>query len=115
MAQPMTVTVTLDLPDGVEFLGYERVGDGHGVDGKFPLPDVCQCDTCRHEEPATYEYKNTVYTVPDPATAERELVELRERAHALGLDFDTHTDPLMLPRARPLPGRPSHKGSLSRQ
>ncbi|MDY0165673.1 MAG: hypothetical protein RBS80_03970 [Thermoguttaceae bacterium] len=37
MAQPMNVTVTLDLPDGVEFLGYERVGDGHGIDNREPV------------------------------------------------------------------------------
>ncbi|MFW6114402.1 MAG: hypothetical protein ACOC7K_01535 [bacterium] len=63
MAQPIDIKVTLDLPDGVEFLGYERVGDGHGIEVKFPLPDVCQCDTCGRKEPATYEYKNTVYMV----------------------------------------------------
>lgn len=43
MAQPMNVTVTLDLPDGVEFLGYERVGDGHGIEGaenvRLPFSD----------------------------------------------------------------------------
>jgi len=65
MAQPMNVTVTLDLPDGIEFLGYERVGDGHGIEAKFPLPDVCQCDASGHKEAATYEYKNTVYMARD--------------------------------------------------
>lgn len=65
MAQPMNVTVTLDLPDGVTFLGYERVGDGHGIEVKFPLPDVCQCDACGRKEAATYEYKNTVYMARD--------------------------------------------------
>ena len=40
MAQPMNVTVTLDLPDGVTFLGYERVGDGHGIEVKFRLPNA---------------------------------------------------------------------------
>ncbi len=28
---------------------------------KFPLPDACQCGACGRKEPATYEYKNTVY------------------------------------------------------
>ena len=63
MAQSIDMKVTLDLPDGVEFLGYERVGDGHGIEVKFPLPDVCRCDACGRKEPATYEYKNTVYMV----------------------------------------------------
>lgn len=61
MARPIDIKVTLDLPDGVEFLGYERVGDGHGIEVKFPLLDVCQCDACGRKERATYEYKNTVY------------------------------------------------------
>ena len=37
MAQPIDINVTLDLPDSVEFLGYERVGDGHGIDDREPV------------------------------------------------------------------------------
>src|SRR5208283_3907150 len=33
------INVELDLPPGVELLGYERSGDGHGFEVKFPLPD----------------------------------------------------------------------------
>ena len=49
----------------MELLGYERSGDGHGFEVKFPLPDSCRCEKCGHEEPSTYEYKNTVYVVRD--------------------------------------------------
>jgi transposase len=59
------VNVELDLPPGVELLGYERSGDGHGFEVKFPLPDSCRCDKCGHEESSTYEYKNTAYVVRD--------------------------------------------------
>ena len=59
------VNVELDLPPGVELLGYERSGDGHGFEVKFPLPDSCRCEKCGHEEPSAYEYKNTVYVVRD--------------------------------------------------
>ena len=62
MAQ-IEVEVKLDLPEGVELLGYERSGDGHGFDVKFPLPDFCRCEKCGHEEVARYEYKSTVYVV----------------------------------------------------
>ena len=31
--------VKLDLPVGVELLGYEPCSDGHGFEVKFPLPD----------------------------------------------------------------------------
>jgi transposase len=49
----------------VELLGYERCGDGHGFEVKFPLPLYCRCEKCGTKEPATYEYKNTVYVVRD--------------------------------------------------
>ncbi len=59
------VKVKLDLPPGVELLGYERSGEGHGFEVKFPLPDACRWEKCGHEEPSTYEHKNTVYVVGD--------------------------------------------------
>jgi transposase len=64
MAQ-IEVKIKLDLPVGMELLGYERCGDGHGFEVKFPLPGCCVCEQCGLEEPATYEYKNTVYVVRD--------------------------------------------------
>ena len=64
MAQ-IEVKVRLDLPPGVELLGYERCGEGHGFEVKFPPPDFCRCERCGREEAATYEYKNTVYVVRD--------------------------------------------------
>jgi len=64
MAQ-IEIKVKLDLPDGVELLGYERVGEGHGFEVKFPLPLYCRCEKCRTKEPAKYEYKQTVYAVRD--------------------------------------------------
>ena len=62
---PIEVKVKLDLPPGVELLGYERCGDGHGFEVKFPPPDFCRCALCGHEGAATDEYKNTVYVVRD--------------------------------------------------
>ena len=51
MAQTeVKVKVKLDLPAGVELLGYERYGDGHGFEVKFPLPDFCRCELCGREE-----------------------------------------------------------------
>ena len=49
MAQ-VEVKVKLDLPPGVELLGYERSGDGHGFEVKFPLSDSCRCEKCGHED-----------------------------------------------------------------
>lgn len=59
------IKVKLDLPDAVELLGYERVGEGHGFEVKFPLPLYCRCEKCRTKEPAKYEYKRTVHAVRD--------------------------------------------------
>ena len=59
MAQ-IEVKVKLDLPVGVELLGYERCGDGHGFEVKFPLPLYCRCEKCGAKDPANYEGKNTV-------------------------------------------------------
>jgi transposase len=64
MAQ-IEVKVKLDLPPGVELLGYERCGDGHGFEVKFPLPVYCRCEKCGAKEPANFEGKNTVYAVRD--------------------------------------------------
>jgi transposase len=64
MAQ-VQVKVKLDLPPGVELLGYERSGDGHGFEVKFPLPLYCRCEKCGAKEPANFEGKNTVYAVRD--------------------------------------------------
>jgi transposase len=59
------VNVELDFPPGVELLGHERSGDGHGFEVKFPLPESCRCEKCGQMGPSTYEYKNTVYVVRD--------------------------------------------------
>ncbi len=64
MAQ-IEVKVKLDLPADVELLGYERCGEGHGFEVKFPLPGYCRCDKCGTKEPSKYEYKSTVYAVRD--------------------------------------------------
>jgi hypothetical protein len=85
----------LDLPPGVELLGYERSGDGHGFEVKFPLPKACRCEKCGHEEPSTYEYKNTVYVVRDldlnraADAVERTIAELREIVGSLKAVFLT--------------------------
>jgi len=64
MAQ-IEVKVKLDLPPGVELLGYERCRDGHGFEVKFPLPLYCRCEKCGAKEPSNFEGKNTVYAVRD--------------------------------------------------
>ncbi len=45
--------VELDLSLGVELSGYHRSVNGQGFEVKFPLPDICRCEKCDHEEAAT--------------------------------------------------------------
>ena len=60
-----SITIDLDLPDGVEVREYERHGDGHAFHVAWPLPDRCRCDGCGHEADTRLEYKATFYTVRD--------------------------------------------------
>jgi hypothetical protein len=60
-----TVTIDTDLPPGVTVTHYERVGDGHGFEVSWPLPDRCRCDACHREEPAQLEFKDAAQVVRD--------------------------------------------------
>lgn len=60
-----SITIELDLPDGVEVREYERHGDGHAFHVAWPLPDRCRCDRCGHEGNTRLEHKATFYTVRD--------------------------------------------------
>lgn len=60
-----SVTIELDLPDGVILREYERHGDGHAFHVDWPLPERCRCERCGQEGPAQVEYKPTFYTVRD--------------------------------------------------
>jgi len=60
-----SVTIDIDLPDGVEITGYERWGKGHGFEVAWSWPERCCCETCRTEAAAQWELKNTVQVVRD--------------------------------------------------
>src|SRR3954447_7365091 len=60
-----SITVELDLPEGVEVREYERHGDGHAFHVSWTLPDRCRCDRCGHEAATRLEHKATFYTVRD--------------------------------------------------
>jgi len=50
-----SVTLDLDLPDGVSVLRYRRHGDAHGLEITWPLPTHSTCDRCRLDEPVHLE------------------------------------------------------------
>jgi transposase len=60
-----TITIDVDLPEGVTIAAYQRHGDGHGFEVTWPLPGRVRCDRCRQEHPAELEYKNGVQVIRD--------------------------------------------------
>jgi transposase len=60
-----TITIEVDLPPGVTISAYQRVGDGHGFEVAWPLPQRCRCDRCRREDKAYLEYKDQVQVIRD--------------------------------------------------
>jgi len=50
-----SITIDIDLPEGVEITGYERCGDGHGFEVTWPWPERCRCQRCGHEDQAHLE------------------------------------------------------------
>jgi transposase len=60
-----SIMLEMDLPEGVTVSSYERVGDGHGFEVAWPLPERCRCQRCGHEEAAHLEFKDTVQVIRD--------------------------------------------------
>lgn len=60
-----SITLEMDLPEGVTVTSYERVGDGHGFEVEWPLPERCRCERCRYEEQAHLEFKDKVQVIRD--------------------------------------------------
>jgi transposase len=50
-----SINIDIDLPEGVEFTGYERRGKAHGFEVSWPWPQKCQCQRCGHEDQARLE------------------------------------------------------------
>jgi transposase len=60
-----SITLDLDLPDGVTVEDYQRQGDAHALQVAWPLPDRCTCQRCGHTGPARLEWKDEVRAVRD--------------------------------------------------
>ena len=60
-----SVTIEVDLPPGVEITAYERHQEGHGFEVRWPLPELCRCERCEHEERAHIEFKTTPQAIRD--------------------------------------------------
>jgi transposase len=60
-----SITLDLDLPDGVTVQSYDRLGDAHALEVAWSLPPTCTCQRCGHVAPLRYEGKDEVRTVRD--------------------------------------------------
>jgi transposase len=60
-----SITIDVDLPLDVTINAYERHGDGHGFEVSWPWPTRCHCDSCRKEDDAHLEVKDSVQVVRD--------------------------------------------------
>ena len=50
-----SITIDIDLPEGVEITAYERCGNGHGFEVTWPWPEQCRCQSCNYEDQARLE------------------------------------------------------------
>jgi transposase len=50
-----SITIDIDLPEGVEITGYERHLHGHGFEVTWPWPERCRCQRCGHDDQAHLE------------------------------------------------------------
>lgn len=60
-----SVTIDIDLPEGVEITGYERCGEAHGFEVTWPWPERCTCPRCGHESEAHLEVTGKSRVVRD--------------------------------------------------
>lgn len=59
------VEIELDVPDGVEIRGYERIDDGHAFEVDWELPEHVTCGKCRHAASARIERAAKVHVIRD--------------------------------------------------
>lgn len=60
-----TVEIDLDVPEGVQVCGYERIGEGHALEVAWPLADTFTCERCRRLEPTRVEYRDKIQVIRD--------------------------------------------------
>lgn len=61
-----SVEIELDVPDGVQIRGYERIEQGHAFEVGWALPPEVTCAGCGHHEAAQVQIKEqTFYVIRD--------------------------------------------------
>ncbi len=60
-----TVSIEMDLPEGVQVRGYEHCKGAHAIEVSWDLPEQFVCEKCGHREKSVVETKATVQLVRD--------------------------------------------------
>lgn len=60
-----TISIEVQLPEGVMFSSYHRLEKGHGLEVTWDLPQRVTCQHCRREDQARIEYRNSMQVVRD--------------------------------------------------
>ena len=60
-----TIELELDVPDGVEIRGYERIGEGHAFEVSWDFPETFRCDKCPNSEPVFVQYGAKIQVIRD--------------------------------------------------
>lgn len=60
-----TVELELDVPEGIQVTGYERIGEGHALQVDWPIADTFTCERCRRSEPTRIEYGDKIQVIRD--------------------------------------------------
>ena len=84
-----TVTIDMDLPEGVTLTGYERVEDGHGFEVAWPLPEQYRCQRCGCEGKSRLEFRERVQVVRRIMCGHQAHLRRRDRS-AQGLRRSVH-------------------------
>jgi transposase len=58
-----SISIDIDLPDGVAITGYERHLQGHGFEVTWPWPVRCRCQQCGQEREACLEQTGKAHVV----------------------------------------------------
>lgn len=60
-----SVTIDIDLPEGVRITSYERFEEAHGLEVTWPWPEQWRCPRCGHEEKARWETTGKARVIRD--------------------------------------------------
>jgi transposase len=60
-----SVTIDIDLPDGVKITSYARCGEAHGFEVDWTWPEQWRCQRCGHEAKARWEITGKARVVRD--------------------------------------------------